>query len=222
MVMRALLAGMACVSAQLVLADKVRAEDAWDVEGSLALVSDYRWRGVSLSDEDPSLQAEATLSHEGGLWLWGGANSVSDENGDAELGLGAGWSTAFAGLDWSFGAIQYFYTGQDDLDYLELDLETARTFGAWTLAGGIEYIPPQRNYGEDFYPWASAERAFGEHVALHGQIGLDDGSMASADDQTTDYSAGLSATFGAASLDLSYVEAVDVDNAIVARIGYGF
>lgn len=175
-----------------------------------------------MSDESPSLQAEATLSHQGGFWLWGGANSVSEDNGDAELGVSAGWSAALAGLDWSFGAAHYFYTGQDDLDYFELDLEASRVMGAWTLSGGGAYIPSQDNYGEDVYVWLGAERALSEHIALYGQIGADQGSMASGPETTIDYSAGASFAWGAGAFDLSYVEAVDVSSALVARIGYGF
>ena len=38
------------------------------VSGSVALVSDYRFRGVSQSDEEAAIQGGITLTHESGFY----------------------------------------------------------------------------------------------------------------------------------------------------------
>ena len=54
---------------------------AIDISGEAGLVSDYRYRGVSLSRGHPALQAELTLEHESGLYadLWGSTLGHRDE-----------------------------------------------------------------------------------------------------------------------------------------------
>ena len=49
-------------------AQAVGAAGAFDVSGELDLMSDYRFRGVSRSDEDPAAQAGLTVRHESGLY----------------------------------------------------------------------------------------------------------------------------------------------------------
>ncbi len=43
------------------------------LSGEVAVVSDYRFRGISLSDEEIALQPSLTLSHESGFYsgVWG-------------------------------------------------------------------------------------------------------------------------------------------------------
>ena len=43
------------------------------VSGNVALVSEYRFRGVDLSDSDPAIQGGISVSHSSGLYVgtWG-------------------------------------------------------------------------------------------------------------------------------------------------------
>lgn len=47
--------------------------EPFTVSGGATLVSDYRFRGVSQSDEDLAVQGTITISHESGLYVgtWG-------------------------------------------------------------------------------------------------------------------------------------------------------
>src|SRR4051794_16058840 len=40
----------------------------FDVSAQIGLMSDYRFRGISRSDEDPAAQAGITIRHESGLY----------------------------------------------------------------------------------------------------------------------------------------------------------
>lgn len=192
-----------------------------ETDARVGVVSDYRWRGQSLSDESASLQAEATLSHESGAWLWGATNSVSDDLGGAEINLGAGYDVSLGGFDWSLGAIQYFYPGEDDLDYAEFDLSAARGFGPLTLTAGLEYSPEQRNLEDsDTYAFLAFEAQAAHAIVLHGHVGRDDGVMA-LEPHAVDYSIGATRAFGPLALDLTYVEAEGADSAFVLGLSFG-
>lgn len=93
------------------------------VDADLTAVSDYRFRGLSLSDRKPALQAGLTVSHESGLY--GGVfTSTIDEYGRDAAGKGAtveldytvGWAFAAAGLDFDLAASVYTYPGGKDVD----------------------------------------------------------------------------------------------------------
>ncbi|RYY04737.1 MAG: hypothetical protein EON55_29220, partial [Alphaproteobacteria bacterium] len=85
------------------------------VSGNVAIVSDYRFRGVSQSDEEIAVQGGVTLTHEsgfyGGFWgsnlagwgTFGGANLELDVIGGYKRPLAGG--TVDVGLTW------YMYPG---------------------------------------------------------------------------------------------------------------
>src|SRR3990167_10424122 len=66
------------------------------VTGSVTVVSDYRFRGVSLSGGDPAIQGGITVAHESGFYIgtWGSSidDGGSDFYGDVELDVFGGWS----------------------------------------------------------------------------------------------------------------------------------
>jgi uncharacterized protein (TIGR02001 family) len=194
----------------------------WKLEGEAAFVSDYRWRGVSLSDEEPSLQAEATLAHASGAWAWGNVNSVSDAYGGSEFNLGLGFTREIGAVSWTIGALRYLYPGEDDLDYTEIDLYAEGALGPVWLSGGVEYAPENDNYGDDdTYLWLGWEIEAPRGFTLHGHIGRDDGVMAPTA-RAVDYSIGAGAPLGPFAFDLSYVEVETEDGAMVARLSYAF
>lgn len=194
---------------------------AFDLEAQAAIVSDYRWRGVSLSDEQASLQLEGSVSFNNGAWLWASANSISDVYGDAELGIGAGYDATFATLDWSLGVTAYVYPGADDLDYAELNASAGRSIGPMTVSGGLDYVPAQDNVdAESHYAWLGLAAEVG-HVQLHGHIGYDDGFVRIGE-QTLDYSLGASLAAGPWGADLSFVDSEAEDEAWVLRLSRTF
>lgn len=207
------------VAAALPSAD-AQAAPGWETEYGVALVSDYRWRGVSLSDEDPSLQVDGTLSHESGFWLWGGVNTVSPDLGSAEINLAAGYTRELGGIEWTGAVTRYLYPGERDIDYTELSVIAARGFGPVSLSAGVEYVPEQDNYSEnDVYTWLGWEIAGPHAISFHGHVGRDDGVMAPIED-AVDFSVGAGVPIGVFALDLTYVEVETVSPAWVLSLAY--
>jgi uncharacterized protein (TIGR02001 family) len=92
--------------------------------GTITAVSDYDFRGVSLSATDPALQGSIDWAHDSGLYVGAWASNIDygdDVDGDIEVDLYAGFAGgAEDGLGWDAGIVFYTYPGSDDIeDYPE-------------------------------------------------------------------------------------------------------
>jgi uncharacterized protein (TIGR02001 family) len=122
------------------------------VSGSVALVSDYRFRGVSQTDEEMAVQGGFTVGHESGLYVgtwasnlsgwgtFGGSNMELDIYGGYAMPLGA--ATLDVGVTW------YMYPGgADDTDFAEPYVKLSSTLGPVEGLVGVAYAPKQQALG---------------------------------------------------------------------------
>lgn len=94
--------------------------------GSAAVTSDYRYRGITQTGNDPAVQAGFTLSHNSGLYagLWGSNVNFGSPDPHLELDPFIGYSTSLDGfaskpiLD--VGVWYYSYPSASDLNWVEL------------------------------------------------------------------------------------------------------
>lgn len=142
--------------------DETAPPPALAITGSAALATDYRFRGVSRSDDGPAVRGDVAVEHESGLHGRLRASTISGWGGvggaDVELDLGAGYRfrpTDAATLD--LGVVYYAFPGGGNAtDFLELQAELSGTIGPATLAAGIAYAPSQRALGRWYVDGASA------------------------------------------------------------------
>lgn len=154
------------------------AEPAYDLSANIGLVSDYRFRGISLSDRDPALQGGVDLETRSGWFVGTWASTIADYAGaDVELDLYAGYATQLAGLDVSTGAYAYIYPGAAGVHYVELITTLGRSFGKVSAEAEIAYVPDQKNTGSDnIYAGATLSAPLGHgpvQIKLRG--GFEDG-----------------------------------------------
>jgi uncharacterized protein (TIGR02001 family) len=193
----------------------------WSLEGEATVVSDYRFRGLSLSDKDPALQGGATLSAPNGLYgyVWGSSIEDEGEADGVEIDAGVGWAFSAGGFDVDVSANRYGYPGASDWDYWEFPLTVSRASGAWTTSLGGAYAPAQGGTGDEdnAYVFGKLERelAFARPVKLSAALGWEDGAFAQS---KTDWTLGATTQFGPLELGLSYVGADDADETVVASI----
>lgn len=152
--------------AQSTVEDKVPAETApppsITVSGSAAIASDYRFRGVSQSDQEMAVQAGITIAHESGFYIgtwgsnlagwgaFGGANMELDLIGGYKAKL-ADNATLDVGLTW------YMYPGgSDKTDFAEPYAKLTGTAGPATLTAGVAYSPKQQALGKWYNTGAAA------------------------------------------------------------------
>jgi len=112
---------------------------------SIAVTSDYVWRGVSQTDSGPALQGGVSYKHESGFYmgLWGSNvdfGSGSDANIETDISAGFSGETA-TGLGYDFGAVRYLYPGSGDLNMTELYAGVS-----YGIAGAkVNYDPDNQN-----------------------------------------------------------------------------
>ncbi|EQB09046.1 hypothetical protein L288_06865 [Sphingobium quisquiliarum P25] len=124
------------------------------VSGSVALVSDYRFRGVSQTDKGMAIQGGITATHESGAYVgtWGSNLGGWGRFGGAnmELDLFAGYAiplgenaTLDVGLTW------YMYpSGADKTDFAEPYVKLSSQIGPVKGLLGVAYAPKQEALGK--------------------------------------------------------------------------
>ena len=126
------------------------------LSGGISVVSDYRFRGISLSNEKVALQSTLTVSHESGFYagVWGSTLPDSPLYGKYELDLYGGFATEIApGTTVDIGAIYYVYPGNQDFagpsDYIEIVGKLSHDIGPVSATGMVAYAPDQNSLGSD-------------------------------------------------------------------------
>jgi len=198
----------------LVLAQDAGGDPAWSVEGGVSVLSDYVWRGVTQTDGDPALQAEATVSHASGFYAGAWASTVDfgdpDDGIDHEIDVYAGWAGALgenAELDLSVTRVTYPGANPGyGMDYTEFaaNLAFARYYTV-----GVAYSPDFVQLGGKGIYYAAAadyplgESGFGLKLGA-GWYDLDD----AAGDSYGDWLVGLTRSFGPVDAELHYTDTV--------------
>jgi uncharacterized protein (TIGR02001 family) len=122
------------------------------VTGSVALVSDYRFRGVSQSDEEAAVQGGVTVAHRSGLYAGAWASNLAGwgtfGGANLELDLVGGYKRPLAGGTVDIGLTWYMYPGgASNTDFAEPFAKLSGTLGPASLLAGVAYAPKQRALG---------------------------------------------------------------------------
>jgi uncharacterized protein (TIGR02001 family) len=99
------------------------------LSGNMAIVSDYRFRGISQTYVQPAIQGGVDYSHASGFYLGNWNSSVSGlsypTGGGIEMDFYGGFKKGFGDLTLDVGLLQYYYpkavtaTGAEKFDTLE-------------------------------------------------------------------------------------------------------
>src|SRR3954462_14697909 len=94
----ALLLSASPALAQQAVAPETESHSGLSVSGGVTLLSDYRFRGISRSDEDPAVQGQFTISLPDGFYAGARATSLRHftGHGAAEADFYAGYGTDIA------------------------------------------------------------------------------------------------------------------------------
>lgn len=179
--------------------------------GTVTVVNDYDFRGVSLSGKDPAIQGSIDWAHDSGLYAGAWASCCLDFGPgtatDNEVDLYAGFTGEVeGGFGWDAGLVYYYYDPDtDNVDYFEFyfggsyNIFDAKFWYADDLSNtGQEgyYLEGNLNYGlpEGFTLLAHVGYNFGDYWKnING-------------DETIDYSIGVGYTLGHFDLELKYID----------------
>ena len=186
-----------------------------EISANAAIVSDYRFRGISQSNENPAVQAGFDYAWENGFYLgtWGSTvdfDSVIDFNGSLELDFYGGWGTDIgenSSID--LGYIYYWYPGDEGGvagDYQEIYFN----YGWRDLSLGVAYSDDYYGgAGKFWYLQANYDWGFAEDWALSLHVGYndfdDDIFLSSDKGNYTDYSIGVTWSVVGVDLGLAWV-----------------
>jgi uncharacterized protein (TIGR02001 family) len=127
--------------------------DAQSIEmtGNVSIVSDYSYRGISQTQEEPAVQGGIDLSLPSFLYLgiWGSSVNFGEavdgpDRPSMELDLYGGIAPSFGGFDVDLGAIYYLYPGaatEMGYDFWELYGGLSRGVGPLGLGVSVAYSP---------------------------------------------------------------------------------
>lgn len=204
---------------------------AFTIEGEVGVLSDYRFRGLSLSGKEPEVTASLTVSHESGFYVSAWASNVELGNGkanNAEMDWTAGFSKDLGGVTADIGGVYYTYLNHSDLNYWEVYGSLGTKVGPADVKLGLAYAPKQDHLGgeDNTYVYVSGEMPFGDSpLSAHASLGWEDGVFA---DKKLDWSAGLAYDLGSGfTADVSYVDShrsfsTAGDPTVVASLKWGF
>lgn len=186
--------------------------------------SDYRFRGVSLTDRDPAIQGSLDVSHDSGFYVgvWG-SNIARYQGATAEVDVYAGYQTAAGPLSFDVGVIGYIYPGGTDADVVEATGSVAATLGPARVRLSVAYAPDQRNLVSDsLYLAVDARVAIpGTPLSATGKIGRERGDFVGGGITKIDWSAGLEAARGPFKLGVAYVDTDVGSPALSGRVAQG-
>jgi len=189
----------------------------FDISATATIVSDYRFRGISLSNRDPAAQGSLDVTIGGfyaGVWLSSIARFADTH---VEADLYAGYAGEAGPIEYEVGAIAYLYPGGDGTgNVYEATGSLAYNIGPAQARLRVNYAPDQENLaGDNLY--LSGEGRFSipaTPVTLFGQVGRERGSFYG---RKWDWSFGLEATHGPFTASLGYF---DTDlNGIASGLG---
>lgn len=173
-------------------------------------VSDYRFRGVSRSGEDPALQGSIEAAHVSGFYAGAWASSLGDAGrADVEVDLYGGWSGDVGAAAIDVGVLGYLYPDGSDLDYLEVYGSAGWSLGPATATLGVNYAPDQKNVAGDDNLYLYGNLAAGiptTSVTLRAHLGYEDGGFGGADGDKVDWSLGAEYVLGPVVLGAAYVD----------------
>ena len=177
------------------------------ISANVALVTDYRFRGIGLSGGDPAIQGGFDVSTKPGFYIgtWSSSIDGGPSYGEQELDVYGGWSGDLTdGLGADIGFLYYLYPTNDvgPSDYYEFYASLSPTIGPASLTFGVNYSPGQDSldFGgkrDNLYLHGEADIAIPmTPITVSGHVGYTDGSLTFTNDEKAwDYSIGASVSF---------------------------
>lgn len=190
--------------------------EGFSLSATAGLVSDYRFRGISLSDGQFAPQAGLTLGHNSGAYaaLW---SSTLDGFGavggaDVEIDASVGIRRPLAGGTADIGLLYYAYPGSagGDYEFFEPYVSFSRAIGPVTTKIAAAFAPAQDALGGNSNLYLAADSSAPvprTPLTLRGHVGRSSGrTPLSPSGDYLDWQLGVDLAWRNLTLGLSYID----------------
>jgi uncharacterized protein (TIGR02001 family) len=169
-------------------ANKMAGESGLTFSANVAFATEYRFRGVNLSDGEFAVQGGFDVSHSSGLYVGTWASNLDEQTvgyGSTEVDLYGGWSGDLSdGVSADVGVIYYMYPDAPgvagDTDYVEFYGSLSFSLASVSVTPGIAYAPDQSSLGstDNLYLYTDVSVGIPDTpISLNGHIGYTDGFL---------------------------------------------
>jgi uncharacterized protein (TIGR02001 family) len=214
----------AAIGATLLAGTTATAVQAFDLSANVALVSDYRFRGISQTDTNAAIQGGFDAAFEPGFYLGTWASSIdftdpADGNGSygtMEIDYYTGWAGPIGDTDFAIdvGYAYYQYPGDT--------VDPTGDYGEFYIKPSWKDLVFSVYYSDDFYAetgeawYYAADYSLGFledfSIGFHaGYSDFEDQFLTDNADSYTDYSVSLGYTFKGVDLSVAWV-GTDLDD----------
>ena len=199
--------------------------EGWTASANVGMTSDYRFRGISQSDEDFAIQGGFDWAHDSGFYVGLWASNVDFEiqtvdDAQAELDVYAGFGGEFgdSGIGYDIGVLDYNYPGASG----RLNYDFTEVYGSlsysWTEAFStslsLAYTSDYYGGSDDATYWnVAADYDFGNDWMVGGSVGgqdVDDNATWGTPDWN-DYKLYVATSFKGFDFDVSWID-TDLSN----------
>jgi len=197
------------------------AQDAppWALTGTVAVTSDYKFRGISQNQRNFAPQGSLTVTGPEGFYVSAWASEVDFTPGsgnapEVELDIYGGKHTDLWGVDWNFMPYYYSYPGEKygagpNADYFELINQFTKAFGPVSFTATYAWSDNLAfNGGTGNYLAGLASYTINDWLSISGNVGHQWAQNAKyASPRSSDYTyadIGVTATYKGFALDLRY------------------
>jgi len=198
-----------------------------ELSANISILNDYRFRGVSLNDEDYALQGGIDWSHESGFYVGTWASNISDFNGSTmETDYYAGYAGEVNGMSYDVGGVLYAYPGGTNTDYFEVYGSVGMDLGFAAVTLGSNYAFSSDNLAneDNLYIYTKGDIVIPDtQLSLNLHLGYENGAFAN---KKWDWIVGASYNFQGLDLGISYIDTNIVgeasDATVVFSVGVSF
>lgn len=181
--------------------------DPVSIDFTLAGYSDYRFRGLTLSDKDFAVQPTVTATLKSGIYFSVFASNITENTGDdIEIDLIAGFSKEIGKVTAGINATYYVYPGISSINYVEFIGSLSTAVGPGEVGLTLGYSPKQDNIGDLDNTYVALNGSLpikGTPLTLAGSVGYEDGAFG---DKKKDWSLGVTADVAGFTIGASYID----------------
>jgi len=169
-------------------ANKLAGDSGLSFSANVAFATEYRFRGVGLSDGEFAVQGGFDVSHSSGLYVGTWASNIDEQTvgfGSTEVDLYGGWSGDVSdGISADVGVIYYLFPDAPGVagntDYIEFYGSLSFSLASVSVTPGIAYAPDQNSLGDTDNLYLYTDVSVGipnTPITLNGHIGYTDGFL---------------------------------------------